>query len=521
MIKRIFAVLLAMTMLLLCACAPSETPETTRGPSLDDGVGDRDYRSENHRYLTLWSWQIPDFNLAEQYAKKAVECGFTAVDLGVAWSAFEPLRGHFDWTWLDGVVKEFSEEGLGVSLMPLLWTKDLSWAEDLAVQETAQGPWVVEERGSFVSFHDAQTLDTVKNTLQNFALRVSGYGKVITRWGVRLSCFGEFDYSVNEDLDYSPSAKREFLDYLKENYDSVTALKDVLPAAEWSDLEQKSCKELADACGGDWRRFRQESLLKVLDLTCSILRSADGNIPIVFPLGTFGNGMKNGYSGILDLWQVCNGCDFDILSLSVSDGVDTGLLLSLAASLTDKRISLEVDGAGVWEEGGAVAALEQVKKCVGYGIFSLSTANFTLDQLTANKETLLQYKTLLAAEITPLAADETKGVLIFSHGVGEITPPRTYDQLYGEVWNTLSENGTKPVRFFTDGQIAAGKAGLSSVTDLYSGVMTGKVPVARGFCEVFLASSANLQGNNITLVDLDGNPCSEENAELPHRIKNP
>ena len=101
-----------------------------------------------------------------------------------------------------------------------------------------------------------------------------------------------------------------------------------------------------------------------------------------------------------------------------------------------------------------------------------------------------------------------------------MAPPRSYDQLFGEVWQTLSENGTKKVRFFTDGQIAAGKADLSSVIDLYGGSVGGKVPVPNGFCEVFLASSATLQGN-VTLVGFDGNPCSEDHAELSHRVKNP
>ena len=521
MIKRIMAGMLALMLLLLCGCAAPEPSEPAPGPSMDAVVPDRDFRSENHRYLTLWSWQIPDVSLAEQYAKKAVECGFTAVDLGVAWSTFEPLRGHFDWAWLDGVVKEFSEEGLGISLMPLLWTKDLSWAEDLAVQETEQGPWVVEERGSFLSFHDAKTVDTVKNTLQNFALHASGYGKVVTRWGLRLSCFGEFDYSVNESVDYSPAAARDFLDYLKETYGSVAELKDRLPSESWEELGQKPCKDLAEAFAGDWRRFRQNTLLDLLKLSCSVLRSADKEIPIVFPLGTFGNGMKNGYSGILDLWQACADCDFDILSLSLSNGVNPALLLSLAQSLAPQKLSVEVDGAGVWEEGDAATTAEQVKICAGYGIFSLSTANFTLEQLEANKETVLQYKTLMTAPVSVAAADETKGILIFTHGVGELAPPRTYDQLYGEVWTALSENGTRKVRFFTDGQIAAGKADLSQVTELYSGVITGEVPVAQGFCEAFLASSASLQGNNITLVEFDGNPCSEAFAELPHRIQNP
>jgi hypothetical protein len=146
-----------------------------------------------------------------------------------------------------------------------------------------------------------------------------------------------------------------------------------------------------------------------------------------------------------------------------------------------------------------------------------------LEQLEANKDFLLQYKPLLTGipENPMTAASATKAVLILTHGVAEIAPPRSYDQLYGEIWNTLSENGKVWVRFITDEQVAAGKANLSAVTDLYSGAMTGKVPVPQGFCENFLASSASLQGNNVTFVGFDGNPCSEDFAELPHRIKNP
>lgn len=481
--KRFFALLLCAVMLVLCVgCGGSENPSDTQ-TGADVPPDPPLLREMQHRYLTVWSWQIPDPALAEVYAQKAVECGFTAVDLGVQWSAFEPLRGHFDWSWLDRVVKAFTDKGLGVSLQPLLWSKDLSWAEELAFQETVDGVFSVEERGSFVSFTDGNTLNVLKNTLQNFALHALSYGGKLTRWGVRLSAFGEFDYSVSAELDFSESSAVAFRDYIRENYDSVTALNEAsgLTVASWSDLNNLSCADLAKACRLDWRLYRQQCLTEMQALVSGIFRSADKDVPIVFSLGNFGNGMNNGYSGVVDLWQVCQG-DFDILSVALSRDVDAAMTLSVASSLCDKKLAVEVDGAGVWDEGDEVAVKDLVKVCGAYDVFSLATANFTAEQLDAHKSTLQTYETLLSS-FTPSVkdGDPTKAILIFTHAVVQTLPPVSYEALYGDAWDAASEQGARRVRFVTDGQVGKNAALLKDVTDLSFGTVKGKIPVAQGF----------------------------------------
>lgn len=518
-IKRMLALFFAAAMLFFGGCAPQTPPQGGGGY---DGSSAGQMRDSRYLYLTVWSWQIVSLEDAEVYAKKALECGFTAIDFSVLWADFEPLQGHFSWEYLDGVMKAFSDSGLKVSLQPLLWTKDLSWAGDLSLQEVpSKGVYAVEGRGSFLSFTDAETLAVVKNTLQSFALHASShYGAYLTRWGVRLSCFGEFDYSVNEALDYSPSASRAFYDYLKEEYGTWDALSQArsLGIASREDLEGLALSEVVEACEGDWRRFRQKSLLDLLDMVSGIFRSADPSVPILFPLGTYGNGMNTAYSGIVDLWSAIEGHDFDIVGISLCDGADGGMMLSLLSSLTTKEISVEVDGAWALEEGRDVAS--QVKLCGKFGVFSVSTANFTLEQLEGCKGTLSSYSSLFSIDETVGDADPAKAVLIFSNALAESDPPRSYDALYGDVWSELSENGTRRVRFVTEAQLYS-DASLEGVSDLYAGKLSGTLPVDRAWVDGFLKTKAVLHGEgDLSFVLLDGTSLPGEDAEaLASRVR--
>ena len=492
--KRIAAVFLMIGLLLgLCACAK----KPPQGPDAYSAEQASQVREENHRYLTVWSWQIPRAEDAAAYAEQAAACGFTAVDLGVQWSAFEPLKGHFEWTWLDQTVKAFTEKGLAVSLQPLLWSKDLEWAEDLSFQESPSGVYEEEGRGSFLSLTDANNLSVVKNTLQNFALHVStNYGASLTRWGVRLSCFGEFDYSLSEDLDYSPSSAVAFRSFLKERYDQWEDLSRAggLKVSSGEDLDRISLQELAEAFPVEWRLCRQKVLLEFLDMTCGVLRSVDPTIPIVMHLGTYGNGMNAAYTGIVDLWTLLAKSDFDILSLTLSKDVPAGLILSFASSLSAKKLSVEVDGAGVWEDGDRDVVKEQVKTCGRYGVFSLSTSNYTLDQLKENKDFLSGFKGDLSPSETVAPADPSQGILVFTNGILRQEVPEGYDVYYDEIWETLSQSDTRRVRFVTDVQLASGETTLEGVADLYAGKVTGNVTVDAAFGDAFLKAKATLHG---------------------------
>ncbi len=479
-IKKVLVGVLASLILVLCGC--------TKGPGTPSGYSPEEaatMRQERQNYLTVWSWQINSKEEAEQYAQKAKDCGFTGIDLAVLWSDFEPLQGHFDWTYLDTVGTVFTDAGLNLSLQPLLWTQNLSWAEDLALQTGENGVvFTMEGRGSFLCLNDGETVSVAENTLQNFALHASEkFGPKLARWGVRLSGFGEFDYSVNEDLDYSPSALREFYDYLKDTYGSWNKLSEKrgLNITNRAELEGLPAEDVVDACRTDWRRFRQKTLLDFWDKVADIFRSADKTVPLVFSLGTYGNGLNTAFSGICDVWEVCKNADSDIVAVSLCDGADGEMMLSLLTSVTTKKLSVEVDGAWALEEGRDIAA--QVALCGKYGVFSLATANFTVEQLEAHGNTLKKYPESFFAKTELPPCDPTAAILIFTDALVTEKPPRSYDAIYGEIWGELSQQSTRRVRFVTDRQIASGEVSLEGVTALYPGDIKGSVPVCEGFAE--------------------------------------
>lgn len=478
MIKRIFVLLLVavLSLSLLCACSAPQ------GADAYDGEKAAALRGKDHRYLTVWSWQIPNADTARLYAERAVAAGFTAIDLGLLWAHFEPLKGHFDWSYLDAVMEEFTRFGLGVSLQPILWTKDLEWSDRLALQQSPEGVLAQEGKGAPISLSDAETRATVKNTLQNFALHAStNYGEKLTRWGIRLSPFGEFDYPVNAECDYSSASEAAFRSYLKEHFGSG------LGEITREQIDTLPLEELVDGLPVQWRAFRTRTLLDFADLCYGILETADETVPTVCNIGSFGNGMNTLFSGFADPYSLA--CDrFDSLSVALCEEVDASLVLSLLGSVFDGDLCVEVDGASVWDEGDKDRISAQLATAARYGIQTVSTANYTEQQLLDEREFLLTFETVLSASETVAAADPTKAIVLFAHAPSLGTNAENYTVWFGEIFALLSENGTRRVRFLTDGQIAARESTLEGVTDLYAGALEGKVTAQKGFEKVFAES---------------------------------
>lgn len=513
--RKLLAFFLLLVLLLTSGCGAGEVSDSSEELS---GVYDRNaaaqMREDRQIYLTLWSWQISSAEDAEEYAELALECGFTAIDFAVLWADFEPVRNHFDWTFLDGVMNVFYSKGLKVSLQPLLWTKDLSWADELALQQSAPGMDAeFEGRGGVLSFCNAQNREIVKNTVQVFALHASrNYGASLTRWGVRLSYYGEADYSLHVPLDRSAEAETAFYGYLKEkfgSYEELARVRGLLGVTDAEGLEQLGLTGTVQACPLEWREFRQEKLLSFLNLIFSILRSADGEIPIVWQLGTFGNGRNTAYSGILDPARAADQLECDIVSVAFNDGIEDAMLLSFAETF-GKEINAEVDGAFAFAEGRDCSG--QVELCGKYGVFSVSTANFTAEQLREYRDALSRYPALFSMDAVPEAGADSVAILILSETLAQ-GGMASYRDLYGNVWRTLSRDGAARVRFLTAGQISEHPEVLSGLSALYCGDV-GAVLTLPQTCAEALASGQLLvyapRGAESEFRSVSGLPFSEE-----------
>ena len=374
--NRFFSFCLLVCLLLgLCGCAETPAPTTDTAGVIEQPRYDlhkaAQIRDDRYVYLTVWSWQIPDKAAAEAMAQAAKDAGFTAVDLGVLWARFEPERGAFDWSWLDETAETFRAAGFPLSIQPLLWTKGLTWEDQLVLQALPDGSVSrTEERGATVSLADAGNREVLRNTLTAFFDHVSRtYGEFLTRWGVRLSAFGEFDYSIGEPVDCSAPARAGFFDALEKQYETY----DALSAAAGETVEDRKALETLDFShltqifSGVWRRCRQDALTSFAALCGEVMRTVDHSVPAVLSPGTFGNGINAAYSGWIDFRRAVEQVDCDIIGVAFCDGTDDAFLLSLAAGL-GKEISVEVDGAWALEEGRDVAA--QVELCGRFGTFS-------------------------------------------------------------------------------------------------------------------------------------------------------
>lgn len=487
-----FALLLGV-----CGCDGEVVP--TEAGLTYDPVAAAELRDRRQVYLTVWSWQIPTVEEAEKIAQAAKADGFTAVDLGVMWAHFEPLRNHFDFSWLDGTVKVFRDAGLPVSLQPLFWTKDLSWADDLAAQQTAHGdPYSYAGRGILPCLSDENTVSVLRNSLQAFALHASReYGDILTRWGVRLSCFGEFDFSVNEELDFSPASQAAFFDALKEEYRSYEALAERYPTLPGTreGLEALGLCAVRETCTGEWKAFRQKVLTDFFGMTSDVFRAADGSVPIVFSLGTYGNGLNVAYSGWNDAgaaWE----CDFDILSFAFSDGADPAMMLSFFAS-SGKELSAELDGAWALEGGADLSA--QAELCGKFGVFSLAMANYSAEQLEKFRAPVSGYaKSFWNCDATLGDAPADAAILILPEAEKN---GYSFDAIYGAAWKLLSHDGTRRVTFLNRTQIGEHPESAAGISSFAVGNVSGTVELARYEALLFKGATfyADAEGLSLTV----------------------
>ncbi len=476
-------------------------------------------KSQNEVNLTVWSWQVPSAEYAEQYAEQAKALGFDGIDFVVQWKKFESQKGEFDWRYLDSILDVFVEKDLGISLSILFWTEGLEWRDELDFQMTSDGEVYVydEARSHFLALNSEKNLEVMKNTLKYFAAHVDGkYKENITRWYIRTSVYAEMEYSSLVDLDYSPSAITAFKRFLKEKYISPTAFNSHFgySLASWDDISALDGVKLAQKCEYDWKLFKQHTIIEISNMYTEIFKIADPDIPVSLQLSSIWDTSASFYRGVFDPYVLSSQSDVDIIQISDSPDWPHDFSIDLLSSFVgDKFIAMETDGS--WRgESAFEGYVEQVAESVSSGASYINAANWELEDLqTYGLKYLSRYKT--AAETAPERKlhDETDVILINTRDFLLKNPPQDMHDLYYYAYKNMSSSSGKKVRFISDTQILEDPTILNGVRKIHVGELSDVVIMSSELGKLLAASSiiivddVNAQPN---FIDEFGSPLAEE-----------
>ena len=476
-------------------------------------------KSQNEVNLTVWSWQVPSAEYAEQYAEQAKALGFDGIDFVVQWKKFESQKGEFDWKYLDSILDVFVEKDLGISLSILFWTEGLEWRDELDFQMTSDGEVYVydEARSHFLALNSEKNLEVMKNTLKYFAAHVDGkYKENITRWYIRTSVYAEMEYSSLVDLDYSPSAITAFKRFLKEKYISPTAFNSHFgySLASWDDISDLDGVELAQKCEYDWKLFKQHTIIEISNMYTEIFKIANPDIPVSLQLSSIWDTSASFYRGVFDPYVLSSQSNVDIIQISDSPDWPHDFSIDLLSSFVgDKFIAMETDGS--WRgESAFEGYVEQVAESVSSGASYINAANWELEDLqTYGLKYLSRYKT--AAETAPERKlhDETDVILINTRDFLLKNPPQDMHDLYYYAYKNMSSSSGKKVRFISDTQILEDPTILNGVRKIHVGELSDVVIMSSELGKLLAASSiiivddVNAQPN---FIDEFGSPLAEE-----------
>lgn len=476
-------------------------------------------KSQNEVNLTVWSWQVPSAEYAEQYAEQAKALGFDGIDFVVQWKKFESQKGEFDWKYLDSILDVFVEKDLGISLSILFWTEGLEWRDELDFQMTSDGEVYVydEARSHFLALNSEKNLEVMKNTLKYFAAHVDGkYKENITRWYIRTSVYAEMEYSSLVDLDYSPSAITAFKRFLKEKYISPTAFNSHFgySLASWDDISALDGVKLAQKCEYDWKLFKQHTIIEISNMYTEIFKIADPDIPVSLQLSSIWDTSASFYRGVFDPYVLSSQSNVDIIQISDSPDWPHDFSIDLLSSFVgDKFIAMETDGS--WRgESAFEGYVEQVAESVSSGASYINAANWELEDLqTYGLKYLSRYKT--AAETAPERKlhDETDVILINTRDFLLKNPPQDMHDLYYYAYKNMSSSSGKKVRFISDTQILEDPTILNGVRKIHVGELSDVVIMSSELGKLLAASSiiivddVNAQPN---FIDEFGSPLAEE-----------
>lgn len=525
--RRFGAFLAASALALSCtACAPDFDDNFAVSDDFDNYMPTEEDvqlrvltdKSQNEVNLTVWSWQVPSAEYAEQYAEQAKALGFDGIDFVVQWKKFEPQKGEFDWKYLDSILDVFVEKDLGISISVLFWTEGLEWRDELDFQMTSDGEVYVydETRSHFLALNSEKNLEVMENTLKYFAAHVDGkYKENLTRWYIRTSVYAEMEYSSLVDLDYSPSAIAAFKQFLQEKYIAPSAFNAHFGynLETWEDLETVDGVKLAKKCEYDWKLFKQNTIIEISNMYTEIFKVANPDIPVSLQLSSIWDTSASFYRGVFDPYVLASQTNVDIIQISDSPDWPHDFSIDILASFAkDQFIAMETDGSWRGEEAFE-SYVEQVSQSVSSGASYINAANWELEDLqTYGVKYLSRYKNAADSAPERTVHDETDVILINTRDFLLKSPPQDMHDLYYYAYRNMS-SGSKKVRFVTDTQILADPSILNGIKKIHVGELSDVVIMSDELGKLLAESSitivddVNAQPN---FINEYGSPLAEE-----------
>lgn len=476
-------------------------------------------KEQNEVNLTVWSWQVPSVDYAENYAAQAENLGFDGIDFVVQWKKIEPSMGEFDWKYLDDILDVFVEHDLGISLSILFWTEGLSWRDELDFQMTSDGNIYVydETRSHFLALNSQKNIDIIKNTVKYFAAHCDEkYKEYITRWYIRTSVYAEMEYSPLVDLDYSDSALNAFKDFLEEKYVSTSIFNSNFGYSieSWSDLESVDNVQLVNTCSYDWKLFKQNTIIEISNIYTDIFKAANPDIPVSLQLSSIWDTSASFYRGVFDPYVLAEETNVDIIQISDSPDWPHDFSVDILSSFVgEKYIAMETDGSWRGEESFEKYII-QISESVASGASYINAVNWELEDLISyGAEYLSRYKESADSAVDRVSHDETDVIFINTRDFLLKSPPQDMHDLYYYAYRNMSSSTNKKVRFITDTQILSDPSVLNGIKKIHVGelssvvIMSSEVGRLLAESSIVIVDDLNAQPN---FIDEFGRPLSDE-----------
>ncbi len=482
---------------------------TACGNNGDDTGGKEIVFPEKHVNFSFWDWQVATPSDARRLASLVKEMGYTGVDFTFRWTSIEYDKDEYYFDYVDDILDEFDKKDLFISTSLMFWSINIPWHEEIEWQKLSDGTiYDFSGRGASPSFSHAPTVEKMLNAFKAFATHINTrYEGRVTRIHARTSQYGELEYFCGSGmLDYGQPAMDAFVEYLKDGYGTVSALLEKTKVSKsftsWETLSEAEPQELSELFYFDWQMFRQREALNLSALFDDALEEINPDIPFALQVGSLWDAAAATLRGVFDPYLASKACD--ILHTDDGPGFPHAFSIDLTSVTGGVEYASEIDGfwhptiQALVNQGDKSLSpyVTQAREMGRSGIKYLNTANWSLKEMQDYQTPLTSYVSqfLLAEERSPHDAS----IAILINTVDFIYKARAMDALLLQTYNSLSENGTKKVRFVTDTQLIENPQLLNGIQKLYIGTTYGEYCMREELITTLLASDTQLISNEST-----------------------